>query len=164
MIEAIEQAGNIQDTVCGLIHELGGNTHAVLRLEGEARQIIQSSTLREEAKDFLLATILGDELEITLHASEEDEPPYSEVLFGPPSSLRGLQCYTSTLNEGVLVSARQNFDPNTATPISPDSCRRLNHHFNQDNEATFNIIRDILAIAAALLQKRPEGLKVVGTV
>lgn len=161
MLEAIEteQAGYVRGTVDDLIHQLGGNTHAVLRLEEEARQIIQSSTLRDEAKDFLLDTILGDELEITLHTSEEGEPPYSEVLFGPPSSLRGLQCYTSTPNEGVLVSARQNFDPNTATPISPDSCRRLNHHFNQDKKATFNITRDILAIAAALLQKRPEGLK-----
>lgn len=159
-VSRTEQAGYVRSAVGGLISQVGGNTHIVFRLEDGARQVIQSDGLIPEARNFLLDTILRDELEITLHRSEDEENPYSEILLGQTDSLRGLQCYT-VFNREVMVSPRQIFDVETFLPVHPDSCRALNNRLNQDGESAFAITRSLIEITTKLLETGPRGLKVV---
>lgn len=154
-----EQCGNVRNTVRQLLAKSVAKTHVSFILEQGARQLIQESTLIPEARDFLLDIIQDDVLEVTLHASEEEEKPYSEVFVGCSGSLRGLQCYT-VFDQEVVISPRQTYDPNTHTPISPESCRALNKRLNQDSETAINITKGVLEATADLLEKRPAGFKI----
>lgn len=140
---------DLRNSVERLIFQMGGKTHADFQLRHGGRETIQSSCLMDAAKSFLLTTMDGDELGITLHMNEEGETPYTEIFFGRPGTLRGIQCHTD--NGCVLISLRQNFDATTLMPLNPDVTTKLRNYLNQNHDAPFSITNALLRIAWELV-------------
>lgn len=155
---AIVVEAGIERGVQNLMDRVGAQTHAVLRLEEGVEQLLRSSSLLLEAQDFLLDTLVGDQLEITLHTSDGEEPCYTEVLFGRPGNLRGLQCYA--YDGDPRVAARQNFDPISQIPLSVEVADRLNELLKHSEEASVVIPQALLDITTKLLDQRPAGFKI----
>ncbi|MEK7617329.1 MAG: hypothetical protein AAB414_04715 [Patescibacteria group bacterium] len=143
---------SLQVGVRNLINRLGAGTHAVLRLDHGTTKIIQDSNLADAAKGFLVDVLAGEEPEITLYTSEENETPYSEILLGPPKGLRGIQCYAH-YDLDPNISLRQSFDSQTLAPLNLEPTRRLNQYLNQNPLAPSEISRGLIAIAEELLRR-----------